>query len=355
MLDDMEVEIDCAWYPYKTTVYPFHMNTLMPLEQSVNPVHLRNTGVIDAAGARWASSMDRVEFFWPRCIEEWEQKQPERKLSRFSISLKGQSFLLTTFAIKNVWYILNAMGMLDKMEELEVRNLHTVVSYVYPCAWFTMATPGYAIQPFVAEFRAKNVRSLSLECGEYQTGGFEATVSQLKVTFPSLESLSITKVGLFLREELVFLDTLTTLKRLRVTELSSPDLEDDNSPDSIHDTNLLVECMELILHPPNLQMMEWNRGGYQRVLCDITCNSLKQIDFVDVWLTLGGEKVLVGERYDGWYFREELFYGTGSESRWGKLWMKRFVHDSVVVEDFDFEEDCDEGMRSEGSGEAISW
>ncbi|KAK6355722.1 hypothetical protein TWF718_000114 [Orbilia javanica] len=205
MLDDMEVEIDCAWYQFKefkryTGIFPFHRSLLMPLEHGVSPIYLRNTGVISAAGARWASTQDWSEFFRSMHAGESTQRQSGKGLSRFSIALTGKSFYRAVFALKNVWYILQMLGTLDTIKDFEVRNSNTVAAYTPNCGWFTMATPQFSLQEPRLEFRARNVKSLGLEFGEYQTYGSEMTISQLKASFPSLEAFSITKVGLFIRE-----------------------------------------------------------------------------------------------------------------------------------------------------------
>ncbi|KAK6530685.1 hypothetical protein TWF281_007524 [Arthrobotrys megalospora] len=358
VIDNLEVEIESAWYSYDTKlkVNQQHVSIPLPVERSVNPFLLRSYGVIDASGARWAStSREWAEHFWPKYLEEWNEKKPQRNLFRLSISLTGQSYFPVTFSIKNVWYILTALGILDTIGEVEVKNLHTYISRYPTPAWFTAAIPGGTAT--LPELQAKKVKTLRLECGEEQVGGFDLTLRQLKHVFPNLENLSIATVGVFLREDLAFLDNLTTLRQLSITERSNQELEQEEGPDSIYATNLLIECMELLLHPPNLRTIRWNRAGYQRVHCEILKGHLEQIEFVDVWLTIGEEKILVGERYDGWYFREELFHATGCEDRWGKLWMKRFLTDTEMMEPFGVEPDpnINEETRSEASAEAIPW
>ncbi|KAF3286899.1 hypothetical protein TWF970_008731 [Orbilia oligospora] len=358
MLDDMEVKVKCALYNYPVIQYPHDMGILMPINSGTNQMQLRNSGGVDVSGNSWISNRNWAEFFWMGFTEEWKGKRRERGLSRFSITLAGRSLVSTAFVFRNVWYILHTMDMLDRIDELEVRDFHyaRLGQYCSP-SWLIMAIPGYIIEASGLQF--KSVKRFWLECGEHQTCAFNSTASQiLKTTFPNLESLSIAKLGLFLQKDFGFLDSLPNIKRLSITEKSSLDLENDESPDSMHSTNLLVDCMELLLHPPGLQMIEWNRGGYQRARCDITWGNSKQIQFVDIWLTIGGEKVLAAERYDGWYFREELFYGMGSESKWGELWARRFVQDSRVVAPFEFEgRDRDEEMHmlSDGPPEAIPW
>ncbi|KAK6500417.1 hypothetical protein TWF481_010761 [Arthrobotrys musiformis] len=357
MLEEMDVEIGCVWYSCRVVSDdPFYTTVLMPMERSVSPFQLRHTGLISSAGVRWASDRDWDRYFWLNYIGEWQETKPKTRLSRFSITLKGKAFQLTTFAIKNVWYVLRMLGVFETIEQLEVRNLHEVTSTVRSSEWFTLAAPGYNQFP---DLQARSVKRLKLEYGEDQESGFIVTALRLKSTFPSLQSLEVAKTGIFTRAELGFLDTLTTLKHLRLIERTNQELEDDEGPDSIHVTNLLVECMEVLLHPPNLQSIHWNRAGYQKVRCDIIWNQTsKQMELVDIWLTINGEKVLEGERYDGWYFREELFYGVGSETAWRKLWMRRFGCDPMMAGAFDIEEGSFEesyGAGSDEISEAIPW
>ncbi|KAK6337572.1 hypothetical protein TWF730_002967 [Orbilia blumenaviensis] len=353
MLDDMEVEIRSAWSPYEAEVYPIQINVLMPLGR-VHPLNLLEAGVIDVAGARWASaSRYWAECFWLRYVEEWKRTQPKRRLSRFSVSLDGQSYLSMNPALNRVWDILHMLDMLDKIDELEVKNLQTVGSGFYSSGWFMLTAAPYPAPH--TKFEAKNVKRLALEAGENHIGGLNMALQDLGVGFPSLEKLSIRKVGLFLRTELQILGRLKGLKHLVITEASSIDLAGEIGPDSMHATNLLLDCMELILHLPNLKIIEWDRGGYQRVYSHVILNSFNKIEFVDIWLTIGRDKIFVGERYNGWYFREELFYGTGSEVEWGGLWARRFVPDSEMADCFTVDEILDEEAFSEGSAEAIPW
>ncbi|KAK6514849.1 hypothetical protein TWF506_007211 [Arthrobotrys conoides] len=360
MLDDMEIEIKSVFYAYPAIHYPHDLGVLMPVNLGANQVHLRNFGGIYANDDKWVPSGNWIKFFWVGLMEELSGKRRERKLSRFSVTLTGRSLISASFAIRNVWHILDMMDVLNKIDQLEVRDLHTSRMYQsWSSPWFIITVPAYLLETARSQVRSTRVKRLELECGEHQTCGLTATTSQIMTSFPNIESLFITKVGLFTQRELVFLDALPTLRTLNITEKSTPDLENDDGPDSMHATNLLVECMELLLNLQTLQMIEWNRGGYQRVRCEITRDNFRRIEFVDVWLTIGEEKVLVGERYDGWYFREELFYGTGSEYRWLDLWKKQFVHDSMGDEPFEFEDQeylyRDEEVLSEGPAEAIPW
>ncbi|KAK6530379.1 hypothetical protein TWF694_003735 [Orbilia ellipsospora] len=321
-LSTVSIELESVSYPH--VGLRAADGILFPLEYSPGVMLLHEAGLISTTGLSWCY---RNSANGKRCIrlnedefDELKRNRP-RFLSRASITASGYSRESSNFEIYSVVCMFQQLGLFDILKSLEVRKFST--SYLK-----------YAAQPLFSSLSyghgapLSSITDLDLECGEENEDSLNVTLSRLENVFPNLKSLSLKKIGLFVRPELSFLARQEKLRHLTITELSSPMLDAEEGLDSIYATNLLVESMHYLLIPEAIRTLKWIRAGHQEFYADVTwVNKLykKKIEDVDVWFKYNGEWVMQGERYYAWDFHQELYYGTGTEDGWGQLWVERFM------------------------------
>ncbi|EGX53407.1 hypothetical protein AOL_s00006g273 [Orbilia oligospora ATCC 24927] len=358
-LDDIEVEIEPVFYEYSGT-FGQSYTYVLPRERSINVRNLLMSEIISSEGEVWAGSRASWLHNSPnRDLRLWREDMGDRVLSRFSIGLKGHSYRHAVDSMRYFWRIL-VLGLLGSIKELEIKNVQTFVGFGRIGNWFSMAAPAYPASAVAAQ--TSKITKLSLESGDHHQLGFPKTLNELKEYFPNLDHLTLSKAGIWVfdpcvhdkptipgfgegccstricygrtnkpKQDMGFLSELTNLKTLEIHEKTSPELDAEVGPDSIHTTSQLLSAMQLLLLPPKLKTMKWNRGGRQLVHCEtLWVPDIKRIESVDVWLTVEDQRIFEGERYGAWDFHQELYHGLGpeSEEKWGYQWMRRFSPES---------------------------
>ncbi|EPS39404.1 hypothetical protein H072_6800 [Dactylellina haptotyla CBS 200.50] len=332
-LTAVEIEVTPVGYRH----YPkeiSYQNITQSVECSTSPEYLYRAGLISEDGLRWSrvSTNPGLTYSGSGINAEYRLGEIGKsiveqhlRLSQASITLSGRhpDHFKPQMAITMAAF--RALGLFKRINKLEVRHL-AVSDQIYCCpSWFPLCPPG----PWVNNHDGPpypGVTELSLECGEDCLASFKRTLRQLDIVFPNLRRLSLKLVGIFSHfDDPEFLLRQTNLKHFTIRELTTPSLDAEEGPDNIHATNLLVECMQRLLISPNLEVLDWNRAGSQELHAEISWANPKKINFVDIWLTIRGDIMMAGERYDAWDYHEELLYGIESEEFWEKRWIEKFM------------------------------